>query len=309
MQPLLDILSALADSTRLRILLLLRGVELSMGELAEVLDQSQPRVSRHVRILAEAGLVRRSKEGAWVFVSLHEAAPLTALFGLVDAELARIAPSAMLTHDRARLAQVRLARQQALDSWFAANAAEWDMMTALEGKASSIDQAILSCARSGKVGRLLDIGTGTGRLLEQLAPEAGSVAAVDRSPEMLRLARSRLGRLPGINPEMRQADMLALPWGEDSFDTIILHQVLHFAEDPQAALAEAARVLAPGGKLVIADYAPHQHEALRQQFRHRRLGFDTADLKRMGKPAGLRIAECSRHPGPQLETILWEARA
>lgn len=309
MQTLLDMLSALADSTRLRILLLLRDVELSMGEMADVLDQSQPRVSRHVRILAEAGLVRRSKEGAWVFVSLHEDAPWESLFGLVDAELARSAPSSMLIQDRARLAQVRQSRQQALDAWFAAHAAEWDMMTALEGKAAVVDEAILSCIRARKIGRLLDIGTGTGRLLEQLAPHADSVAAVDRSPEMLRLARSRLGHLPGISPEMRQADMLALPWDDDSFDTIILHQVLHFAEDPQAALAEAARVLAPGGRLVIADHAPHQHETLRQQFRHRRLGFDTADLQRMAEAAGLRIAECSRHPGPQLETILWEAQA
>lgn len=309
MKALLDILAAVGDPTRLRILLLLRDVELAMGELADVLDQSQPRVSRHVRILADAGLVRRSKEGAWVFVSLHEGAPLDQLFSFIDAQLAGELPATQLAQDRARLAQVRSARQRALDEWFAANAAEWDMMTALEGKAAPIDSAVLATARAGGVGRLLDIGTGTGRLLAELAAEARSIAAVDRSPEMLRLARSRLGQTTAPAAEMRQADMLALPFADHSFDTILLHQVLHFSEDPQAALAEAARVLAPGGKMVIADHAPHDHEALRQQFRHRRLGFDSTDMLRWLGAVGLTASERSRHPGPELETILWEARA
>lgn len=313
MDHLLDILSATADPTRLRILLLLRDVELSMGELADVLNQSQPRVSRHVRILAEAGLVRRSKEGAWVFVALHEGAPAASLFALMDAALQKAEPSSLLAQDRVRLAHIRQARANALDCWFAANAAEWDMMAALEGKAAPVDEALLAEARAGGVGRLLDIGTGTGRLLAELAHDATGLAAVDRSPEMLRLARSRLGVIAGINPEIRpeirQADMLALPFPDSSFDTILLHQVLHFAEDPPAALGEAARVLAPGGKLLVADYAPHGHEALRQQFRHRRLGFDSADMLRWFGAAGLAGQLSSRHPGPELETILWKARA
>lgn len=309
MKALLDIAAAIGDPTRLRILLLLRDVELAMGELADVLDQSQPRVSRHVRILADAGLVRRSKEGAWVFVSLHEDSPHAELFGFVDAQLAADAPSVLLSQDRARLAQVRSARQRALDDWFAANAAEWDMMAALEGKAAPIDCAVLAAARTGGVGRVLDIGTGTGRLLAELAAEARAITAVDRSPDMLRLARSRLGQIGGTSAEMRQADMLALPFSDHSFDTVLLHQVLHFSEDPQAALAEAARVLAPGGKIIIADHAPHHHEALRQHFRHRRLGFDSADMLRWLAAVGLDPCERSRHAGPELETILWEARA
>lgn len=303
--PLLEILAALADPTRLRVLLLVRDVELAMSELAEVLGQSQPRVSRHVRILGEAGLVRRTREGAWVFVSARDDAPLDAIGELIAAVLPGTDP---IAPERARLAQVRAARQKALDDWFAANAAEWDWMASLEGKAAPVGEAVVAAASQGGVGRLLDIGTGTGQLLERLAPLSASATALDRSPEMLRLARSRLGLPEGAAVEMRQGDLAQLPFDDASFDTVLLHQVLHYVEDPAAALLEAARVVAPGGKLIVADYAAHAQEELRDRFRHRRLGFETADLRRWLAAAGLQPHEHSRHAGPALETIIWEGR-
>jgi DNA-binding transcriptional ArsR family regulator len=189
MQRTLDVLSALADPTRLKIMLLVRDIELAMGELADVLDQSQPRVSRHVRILAEAGLVRRHKEGAWVFVGLGNNLPFAELYALIAA-IAQGRDG--IAAERARLAAVRADRQRAADQWFADNAAEWDLMHQLHGTDGALDAALHGALDAAPIGRLLDIGTGTGRLLAAVGARATQAVGIDRSPEMLRLARARL---------------------------------------------------------------------------------------------------------------------
>jgi ubiquinone/menaquinone biosynthesis C-methylase UbiE len=305
MSRLHDIFSALADPTRVKILLLVRDLELSMGELADLLDQSQPRVSRHVRILAEAGLVQRHKEGAWVFVGLNERAPSAEIYALVE----RLSPTVdPIMTERARLAQVRTERQRAVDDWFRAHAGEWDLLRRLGGPDEEVESAILAAARKPSVGRLLDIGTGTGRLLELLAPEAESATGIDRSPEMLRLARGKLTAGGNQAADVRQADMRTLPFEPASFDTITLHHVLHFADDPAAVIAEAGRVLAPGGKLLVADYAPHQREELRTRFHHVRLGFDDEAVLALFRASGLKGSVAARLPGPELSVTLWEGR-
>lgn len=303
MQRLLDILAALADPTRLKIMLLIRDLELAMGELAEVLDQSQPRVSRHVRILAEAGLVRRNKEGAWVFVGLGEHVPTQQIYALVDGLLAGRDP---ILAERARLAQVRALRQKSVDQWFDSHAAEWDFMRALEGPEKAVEDAIVSAARLGGVGRLLDIGTGTGRVIELLGADASSATGIDRSPEMLRLARAKLAAGSAPAAEVRQADMRALPFEPHSFDTVTLHHVLHFADDPAATIEESARMLAPGGKLLVVDYAPHLREDFRTRFQHLRLGFDDAAVAGWIAATGLEPTVVSHHSGPELTVTLWQ---
>jgi ArsR family transcriptional regulator len=305
MSRLHDILSALADPTRVKILLLVHDLQLSMGELADLLDQSQPRVSRHVRILAEAGLVRRHKEGAWVFVGEGDHAPSAEIHALVARLSDGVDP---IGPERARLAQVRADRQRAVDEWFRTHAGEWDLLRRLGGPDEAVEAAILAAARSPAVGRLLDIGTGTGRLLELLAPEALSATGIDRSPEMLRLARGKLTAAGNQAAEVRQADMRTLPFAAESFDTVTLHHVLHFADDPAQVLAEAARVLAPGGKLLVADYAPHAREELRSRFHHVRLGFEEAAVVAMLDECGLRGRVAARLPGPELSVTLWEGR-
>lgn len=305
MSRLQDIFSALADPTRVKILLLVRDLQLSMGELADLLDQSQPRVSRHVRILAEAGLVRRHKEGAWVFIGLGDHAPSAEIYALIDQLSSGADPIAT---ERARLAQVRTDRQRAVDDWFRANAGEWDLLRRLGGPDEEVEAAILSAARHPAVGRLLDIGTGTGRLLELLAPEAETATGIDRSPEMLRLARGKLTAGGNQAADVRQADMRTLPFDPGSFDTVTLHHVLHFADDPASVIAEAARVLAPGGKLLVADYAPHQREDLRTRFHHVRLGFEDEAVLGMLMASGLKGTVAARLPGPELSVTLWEGR-
>lgn len=300
-----DIFAALADPTRARILLLVRDLQLSVGELADILDQSQPRVSRHVRILAEAGLVRRHKEGAWVFVGLGERAVVDPVFALIHAVAGEADPIAA---ERNRLAQVRADRQHRIDQWFEANAGEWDLLRRLGGDDTGIEQALADAAGRPAVGRLLDIGTGTGRVLELLAGRAETATGIDRSPEMLRIARGKLAAAGNQKADLLQADMRSLPFPNSAFDTVTMHHVLHFADNPSAVLAEAARLLAPGGKLIVADYAAHGREELRSRYQHSRLGFDGETMSALLSEAGLSPALLSVHPGPELSVMLWEGR-
>lgn len=294
---------ALADPTRLRILTLLRAMELSVGELAQVLGQSQPRVSRHVKILIDAALAERRKEGSWVFLSLGEARLVAPLFTLLDAWSA--GDNAWAIADAARLAAVRADRATAAQAYFASHAAEWDELRSLHIAESEVEAAIARALGERPVGRLVDIGTGTGRMLELFGRGAGSALGVDRSPEMLRLARVKLTEA-GLGPiDLRQGDMYALPLASGSADTVIIHQVLHYAQHPAAAIAEAARLLAPGGWLLVVDFAPHEREELRSRDAHARLGFsDDAVLKWMDA-AGLAGEVVEHLEGGELTVTLW----
>ncbi|MFZ4689729.1 MAG: ArsR/SmtB family transcription factor [Polymorphobacter sp.] len=303
MDALLTLFRALADPSRVRILLLVRRMELSVGELAAVLGQSQPRVSRHIRILADAGLVRRAKEGAWVFVRLGKAA----ITGPVLAAMDALAPDVGAA-DQAALAAVRAERAGAADAWFAAHAADWDRERSLHIAESEVEAAIEAAllADAAKLGALVDVGTGTGRMIELLGRHAATALGIDRSPEMLRLARGRIEATGLAHAEVRRGDMYALPRDDGSVDTVVLHQVLHFADDPAAVIAEAARVLAPGGRLLVVDFAAHDREELRSQQRHVRLGFGNAQVVDWMGDAGLAGQVAASLPAPgALGVTLW----
>lgn len=303
MRQLLEMFAALADPSRLRILFLLREIELSMGELAMVLGQSQPRISRHVKILADAGLLLRKKEGAFAFVSPATHHRAEALFRLLDETRGE---GDLLAAERPRLEAVRLARQAALDRWFADHAEEWDHLRSLEAPQADVEAAILALAGPRDLGALLDLGTGTGRMLELLGPCAASAAGLDRSPEMLRVARMKLDAAGLHGVDIRLGDLLALPWPAASFDTIIIHQVLHFLDRPELAIREAARVLAPGGQLILVDYGLHGLEELRDNWKHVRLGIGEEVVAGMLAAAGLAALPVQRLLGPRLSVLLWK---
>ena len=298
------IFAALADSTRLRILTLLRAMELSVGELAQVLGQSQPRVSRHVKILIDAGLAERRKEGSWVFLSLGPRRRIEPLFELIDhwAELDGDDP--WTAADAARLAAVRADRAAAAERYFAGHAADWDALRSLHVAESEVEAAIGRALAGRPIGRLVDIGTGTGRMLQLFGPGADKALGIDRSPEMLRLARAKLAAA-GLDAELRQGDMYALPLPTGAADTVIIHQVLHYAQNPAAAVAEAARLLAPGGRLLIVDFAPHEREELRSSDAHVRLGFaDEAMLNNLAE-ADLDGRVVEHLEGGELTVTIW----
>jgi ArsR family transcriptional regulator len=300
----LEIFRALADPTRLRVITLLRTMELSVGELAQVLGQSQPRVSRHVKILVDAGLVDRRKEGAWVFVALSRGEAVAALLPALDSWSALSGGDHWAIADNARLAAVRADRAAAAARWFEAHAGEWDAIRSLHVAESEVEAAMERALDSVPVGRLVDIGTGTGRILELFGGRATSAIGIDRSPEMLRVARAKLtGAVP--NAELRQADMYALPLDDGSADCAVLHQVLHFAQQPAAAIAESARLLAPGGRMLVVDFAPHHREELRTQDAHARLGFADGAVLGWLADAGLEGAVCEHLRGGELTVTLW----
>lgn len=308
----LDIFRALADATRLRILALLRSMELSVGELAQVLGQSQPRVSRHVKILCDAGLAERRKEGSWVFVALGSGTTVGPVTTALDA-WAAIEPDHWAVADAARLAAVRADRAASAAAWFEGNAGQWDAIRSLHIAESEVEAAMatvlgLDDETVPPIGRLIDIGTGTGRMLELFAARAGQAMGIDRSSEMLRLARVKLSERGLANTELRQADLYALPLGDGTADVAIIHHVLHFAQQPGAAIAEAARVLMPGGRLLIADFAAHDREDLRSRDGHTRLGFGDEQMTTWFAAAGLAPARTETLEGGELTVKLWLAR-
>jgi ArsR family transcriptional regulator len=298
---------ALADPSRLRILVLLRSMELSVGELAQLLVQSQPRVSRHVRILADAGLVERRKEGSWVFLMLAHGDRAQPIFEAIE-QWGGAEAAAQFAVDVARLEAVRADRAEAAARYFAAHAETWDSIRSLHVAESEVEQAIEAALGNEPIGRLVDIGTGTGRMIELFGPRAESAIGVDRSSEMLRLARVKLEASGLRTASLRQGDMYALPLADASADVVILHQVLHFAHSPAQAISEAARLLTQGGRLLIVDFAPHEREDLRESDAHARLGFADAAMTAWLEGAGL-AAEPSKHlAGGELTVSLWLAR-
>jgi ArsR family transcriptional regulator len=307
MKVALEIFRALADSTRLRILSLLRSMELSVGELAQVLGQSQPRVSRHVKILCDAGLAERRKEGSWVFVALGDDRHVWPVLGALDAWSADDADHWAVA-DSARLAAVRADRAAAAEEWFEMHAGEWDAIRSLHVAEEQVEAAMAAALGDAPIDRLIDIGTGTGRMLELFAPRATSALGIDRSSEMLRLARTKLSGQGLANAELRQADLYALPMADDEADAAILHHVLHFAQQPGAAIREAARVLGNGGRLLIADFAPHDREELRQREGHVRLGFSDEQILGWFEAADLARVKTETLEGGELTVKLWLAR-
>lgn len=301
--PLADRFQALADPTRLRIVALLRIMELSVGELAQVLGQSQPRVSRHLKILADAGVLDRRKEGSWVFVALAGAERTANLFALLDA-WGDESTTALFEADAARTHTIRADRAEAANRYFASHADVWDQIRSLHVAESDVERAIEHAFGSRRLGRLVDIGTGTGRMIELFAGKASHTIGIDRSSEMLRLARVKL-EAAGIVSSLRQGDMYALPLADGSADSIIIHQVLHYAHSPATAIAEAARVLSDGGALLVVDFAAHEREELRATDAHIRLGFEDEAMAAWFGAAGLTVDRVEHLKGGELTVTLW----
>jgi ArsR family transcriptional regulator len=305
MEDLLAALRACAEPTRLRILALAARGPFCVSEFTEILGQSQPRLSRHLRLLCEAGLLERLREGANAWFGLPaEGQPGNRLVQTVLAHLPQ--QDEGLAADARQAARVLAERARVATESFRRAGAEWDEMRALGLPAADVEQALLGLLPAKGLGRLLDIGTGTGRLLELLAPRVTAALGVDASRAMLALARARLARAGLAHCAVRLADMYRLPLPDGGFDVVVLQMVLHHAEDPAAALAEAARVLRPGGRLVAVDLAPHTNAGCLQRLAHRWAGFGDAEMRRLQAAAGLDPAPAVAVAGP-LEVRLWPA--
>jgi ArsR family transcriptional regulator len=278
-------LRAAGEGTRLRILALLTEGELAVGELAQALGQSQPRVSRHLKLLTEAGLVERAPEGAWVFYRLPRLQSAERQFA--EAALAMLDPAdPIVVRDAQRLDAIREAREAAAAAYFERNAADWDRVRALHLPEADIDSAILEAAGPGPFDLMVDVGVGQGRMIQLFAERVRRAEGFDTSRQMLAIARASLDGLRA-KAAVRFGDAYAPPIEAAAADLVTIHQVLHFLSDPGRAVAEAARLLKPGGRLVIADFAPHELEFLREEHAHRRLGFSEAEIAGWCEAAGV----------------------
>jgi len=304
-EAVLNGLRAAAEPTRLRLLSLLAQGDLTVSEITHILGQSQPRVSRHLKLMCDAGLLDRFPEGAWVFYRVAAKGP--------GAELARhllqLLPPAdpTLSLDQQRLDAIRAQRATRAQDYFTENAARWDQIRGLHVDESEVERALVAAFAGRRIRDLVDMGTGTGRVLEVLAPHVEQGIGIDLSREMLAVARANLESAGLRHCMVRQGDITQLPLPAASADAVTIHQVLHYAVDPAAVVAEAARVLKPGGQLVIVDFAPHELEALRDQHAHRRLGFSDEEVSGWLCAAGLEPAGATRLPGQFLTVVLWRA--
>jgi SAM-dependent methyltransferase len=306
LDDLLNGLRAAAEPSRLRLLAICSHGEWTVSELVQVMAQSQPRISRHLKLLAEAGLLERFREGGWVFYRRAQSGDAAR----VARSLCRLLPDGdpMLALDRQRLAAIRATRRRQAERFFDERAAVWDSETDVAIEAGAVEQELLRIFGAERADSLVDVGTGTGRILQVLAGQIGSGLGIDLSHDMLRVARANLDRREARNCQVRYGDMYQLPLADGSIAAVTLHQVLHFADDPQAALAEAVRVLVPGGRLVVVDLAQHDLEWLRTDKGHRRLGFSAAEIAGWFAELGLAAAPTTRLAGEGADVCIWLGR-
>ena len=307
---IVDGLKAAGEPTRLRILALLRRGDLAVGELVQILDQSQPRLSHHLKTLTTGGLVERLPEGSWVFYRARSRGwagrLLDALFAELDTD------AAPFNEDRQALKTVRQTRAKSAESYFSEIAEDWDRLRALHYPETDIESALLTQIGETPLDRIVDLGTGTGRMLTLLAPLAKEAEGLDTSHHMLTVARANLNRAEVRNARVRQGDVTATPFETNSADLVIVHQVLHYLENPEDVLSEAARILRPGGRLLVVDFAPHDLEFLRENQGHRRLGIREEHMSEWADAAGLALPQPVRFDPPAsldqgLSVLIWTA--
>jgi ubiquinone/menaquinone biosynthesis C-methylase UbiE/predicted DNA-binding transcriptional regulator len=306
MNELLAALRAAAEPTRLRLLVLCARGELTVSELAQILGQSQPRVSRHLKLLCDAGLLDRFREGSWVFYRLSANNPASVLMREFVSACGEADATTAL--DLQRLAAIKRQRAELAAAYFRENAAQWDHIRSLYIDEREVEAALSEIVAAAEPADLLDIGTGTGRMIEILGPRVGHALGIDQSREMLAVARVNLEHAGLANGSVRLGDMYQLPLPDACFDAIVIHQVLHYADRPAEAIAEAARVLRPDGLLVVVDFAPHTLEFLREEHAHRRLGFAESEIADWCRAAGLDPAPARQLPGDPLTVVIWTAR-
>ncbi|HCP01090.1 MAG TPA: ArsR family transcriptional regulator [Rhodospirillaceae bacterium] len=306
MDQILALLRAAGEPTRLRILVLCAQGDLTVSELTQILGQSQPSISRHLKLLCDAGLLERLQEGSWAFFHLASG---TIVAEVLSVLLDAIDPSdTELIRDAQRLAGIKATRAQRAEVYFRNAAASWNEIRALHVDEALVEAAIEDILSVDAHAALLDIGTGTGRMLQLLSHRVQHAVGIDKSRDMLAVARTNLSEPQYRNCNVRQADMYQLPFNDRSFDLIVLHMVLHFADEPANAIREAARVVSPGGHIVIIDFAPHEVEELRETHAHRRLGFRADEVEGWAGAHGLQTTDVRSLPGTSLNVTIWKTR-
>lgn len=305
MNNLLRGLRAAAEPTRLRILGLCAHAELTVTDLVDLLAQSQPRISRHLKLLVDAGLLTRNQEGPWAWYRLPDEEEGAGLAQMIVDLLPPDDPKHAA--DLRRLQSISEGWAARVEDYFRRHASEWEQIRALHADQERVDRALMSTLLEDPIDSLLDIGTGAGHVLLLAGRKAHAAIGVDSSREMLNVARRNLFQAGLRNCQVRHADMMSLPFEDGAFSAVTASMVLHFTEHPEAAIAEAARVLRPGGRLIVIDFAHHSLGELRDQYAHRWLGFSDSQLSEWCRMAGLTARPPRRFHGGKLTVVLWKA--
>lgn len=280
------LLRLLSDPTRVRLLALLEREELTVAELSGVLRLAQPRVSTHLAKLKEADLVRDRRAGVSAYYRFNSeldaksAAFLHALSGTID--------DAVLKNDAQRLPTV-LAERARAEGWADSVAGDMERHYSPGRTWETLARALAGLIDSGDV---LDIASGDGALAELLAPHAHSIVCVDSSARVVEAARARLKAFANVRVQL--GDMHALELGSKRFDLVLSMHALTYSDAPARAIAEAARVLRPGGRLLVTTLAKHAHQTAVAPFDHRNLGFKDGELRDFARKAGLQVLSCTR---------------
>ncbi|MBB4141764.1 MULTISPECIES: metalloregulator ArsR/SmtB family transcription factor [Rhizobium] len=313
LEKLVDVLKTTGETTRFRLLVLLSAGDLTVSDMTDILGQSQPRISRHLKLLSEEGLIERYQEGAWAFFRLsHEgeaAAVVRQLLGAVDLS------DPVLVRDGERLSDVKRERAARAQAYFSRNAAEWDELRRLHVSDEQVEKALAHLIGDAQIDSLLDLGTGTGWVLQQLHAHYRRAVGIDASRDMLAVARANLDRAGILKASVRHGDIFNLPAEAGDFDLVTVHQVLHFLDQPEKAVTEAARVLRSDGRLLIVDLAPHTLDYLREDHAHVRLGFSHQTVQEWLEKAGLVVEDIldlkpvATKGTPALTVTIWLARA
>ncbi len=305
MERFLRGLRSAAEPTRLRILALCARGDLTVSDLTTILGQSQPRVSRHLKLLVEAGLLQRFREGTWAYYRLTERTPEN---GFVRTLLTMMPKDdGTLRRDQERLEEIKKSRAAIAGEFFRQNASQWDRIRKMYINDLEVERALQALIPESDVGDLLDVGTGTGRILEIFGKSITRGVGIDMSREMLAIARANLEQRGLNNCHVRYGDMNQLPFGDEMFDAVTFHLALHYAEDPADAIREAARYLDVQGRMIVVDFAPHNEKSLQTEHGHRWLGFDDEDIGNWFAAAGLAVRAVKRLPGDPLTVCLWSA--
>ncbi|PCI05519.1 MAG: ArsR family transcriptional regulator [Hyphomicrobiales bacterium] len=310
-----SLLRAAGEQTRLRLLVLLSKGDLTVSELIDILGQSQPRISRHLKLLTEAGLLERYQEGAWAYFRAVDNGPAAAL---VNDLISRMDNNdQQVLRDSERLEELRSRRAARAADYFSTNADSWDQIRSFHVDDDLVEAAMLEMVGNTPFQNMLDIGTGTGRVLELFAPHYAHAVGLDGSRDMLAVARANLDKAGLSRVQTRQGDVYMLPMAGDRFNLVTIHQVLHYLDDPAAAIREASKALAPSGQLLIVDFAPHDLDILREEHAHLRLGFSNEQMCSWMEEAGLEVIETRKldaistdgeRSEKKLSVSLWLAR-
>lgn len=308
LREFVEVLRAAGEITRLRLLALLAESELSVKDLTEILDQSQPRVSRHLRLLTESGLISRHAEGAWAFFRLSDELKASSLVEHLLSQLDRA--DAVLQGDMGRLDAVRSDHQVRAATYFSKVAQDWDRVRSLHAPESAVEAAIVDMMSGEQVDLFMDLGTGTGRMLELLDGHFKRGVGIDSSREMISVARSKFEQTNQKHVFVRLGDIGQLDEYKSSADIIMLHQVLHHFDDPGIALGNAKTALKKGGKITVVDFMPHKLEFLREEQEHRRLGMSHEQMDHWASTSGLAVSDAREIPhnvpGGGLTVCIWQ---